>query len=99
MEEGEHTARDRPTDAVAPPDGNGNAPAAAGQSTDAAAAPEAPLRIAAIDVGSNSIRLIVAEPDPEGGYRVLDDEKETARLGHGVGRSGRLDEQILADSA
>src|SRR5690606_29821763 len=54
---------------------------------------------AAIDVGSNSIRLIIAEPDGEGGYRVLDDEKITARLGQGLGRSGRLDEQVLADSA
>jgi exopolyphosphatase / guanosine-5'-triphosphate,3'-diphosphate pyrophosphatase len=58
-----------------------------------------PLRLAAIDVGSNSIRLIVAEPDGEGGYRVLDDEKVTARLGQGLGRSGRLDEHVLADSA
>src|SRR5690606_39033206 len=58
-----------------------------------------PLRLAAIDVGSNSIRLIIAEPDGEGGYRVLDDEKITARLGQGLGRSGRLDEQVLADSA
>ena len=72
----------------------------AGQAWPAAAAGGgAPLRLAAIDVGSNSIRLIIAEPDGEGGYRVLDDEKITARLGQGLSRSGRLDEQILADSA
>lgn len=48
------------------------------------------LRLAAIDVGTNSIRLIVAEHDGEGGYRVLDDEKVTPRLGHELARSGRM---------
>jgi exopolyphosphatase/guanosine-5'-triphosphate,3'-diphosphate pyrophosphatase len=47
-------------------------------------------RIAAIDVGTNSIRLIVAEASPDGSYKVLDDEKETARLGQGLAGSGAL---------
>ncbi|MEO1009489.1 MAG: Ppx/GppA phosphatase family protein [Planctomycetota bacterium] len=49
-----------------------------------------PLRLAAIDVGTNSIRLIVAEHDGEGGYRILDDEKVTPRLGHGLGETGMI---------
>ncbi len=57
------------------------------------------VRLAAIDVGSNSLRLIIAEADGEGGYRVLDDEKITARLGWGLAASGRIDETILADAA
>ena len=37
--------------------------------------------VAAIDVGSNSIRLVVAEAQAGGRYRVLDEERETTRLG------------------
>jgi exopolyphosphatase/guanosine-5'-triphosphate,3'-diphosphate pyrophosphatase len=47
-------------------------------------------RLAAIDVGTNTIRLVVAEVDPDGGYRVLDDEREMTRLGQGLGQSGRI---------
>lgn len=56
-------------------------------------------RIAAIDVGSNSIRLIVAEVTESGGYRVLDDEKEIARLGHGLEATGALDGANMRRSA
>ncbi len=45
-------------------------------------------RLAAIDVGTNSIRLLVAEAHPDGSYRVLDDEKEITRLGRGLGETG-----------
>ncbi len=37
-------------------------------------------RLAAIDIGSNSIRLLIAEAAADGTYRVLDDEKHTTRL-------------------
>lgn len=47
-------------------------------------------RIAAIDVGTNSIRLTVAETDPESGFRIIEDIKETTRLGSGVFTEGRL---------
>jgi len=49
-------------------------------------------RLAAIDIGSNSIRLVVAEVDADGGYRVLDEERDMARLGKGLAKSGRLQE-------
>ena len=48
------------------------------------------LRLAAIDVGTNSIRLVVAEVEPDGTYRVLDEEQEMTRLGRGLYRGGRL---------
>jgi exopolyphosphatase/guanosine-5'-triphosphate,3'-diphosphate pyrophosphatase len=47
-------------------------------------------RIAAIDVGTNSIRLIIAEASADGNYRILDDEKETTRLGQGLAANGVL---------
>ena len=47
-------------------------------------------RFGAIDVGTNSIRLVVAEVQPDGSYRVLDEDREMTRLGRGLYRSGRL---------
>jgi len=41
-------------------------------------------RLAAIDIGTNSIRCIVVEADKAGKFRVLDDEKATVRLGEGI---------------
>src|SRR5262245_66563829 len=47
-------------------------------------------RIAAIDVGSNSVRLVVAEVLPSGGYRVLDEERENTRLSADLVKTGHL---------
>src|SRR5262249_42480308 len=58
-----------------------------------------PHRIAAIDVGTNSIRLTVAEVSGDGRYRILDDEKETTRLGRGLQTSGMIDVEAMARSA
>lgn len=49
-----------------------------------------PARLAAIDIGTNSIRCILAEVDPREGFRVLDDEKATVRLGEGLNQSGQI---------
>ncbi len=57
------------------------------------------MRLAAIDVGTNSIRLIVAEATPDGGYRLLDDEKEITRLGQGFDGSGRLSPENMDRAA
>jgi len=55
-------------------------------------------RLAAIDIGSNSIRLVVAEAQPDGRYRILDDERESTRLGRSLASSGKLDEKSIAAS-
>ncbi len=46
-----------------------------------------PPRLAAIDIGTNSIRGIVVEVDKAGKFRILDDEKATVRLGEGLNGS------------
>lgn len=50
------------------------------------------LRIAAIDIGSNSIRQIVADVSPDGTIRVVDEMKAAPRLGAGLDEAGSLDE-------
>jgi exopolyphosphatase/guanosine-5'-triphosphate,3'-diphosphate pyrophosphatase len=56
---------------------------------------EAGERIAAIDVGSNSIRLVVAEYDPSTGLTIIDEVKEQPRLAAGLATTGRLDETAI----
>lgn len=41
--------------------------------------------IAAIDVGTNSVLLLIARPQPEGGIEVLTDEAHITRIGEGIG--------------
>ncbi len=55
-------------------------------------------RLAAIDVGTNSIRLVVAEVDGDGSYRVLDEEREMTRLGSGLDAHGRLADESMQKS-
>ncbi len=47
-------------------------------------------RIAAIDIGTNSIRCIIAEVTKEGKYKILDDEKVTVRLGERLAATGLI---------
>lgn len=51
------------------------------------------LRLAAIDIGTNSIRSIVVEAQPDGSFRILDDEKATVRLGNGLNETGMISEE------
>ncbi|MEU9385354.1 Ppx/GppA phosphatase family protein [Streptomyces sp. NPDC048279] len=53
-------------------------------------------RVAAVDCGTNSIRLLVADADPETGELVdLDRRMVIVRLGQGVDRTGRLAPEAL----
>src|SRR3954449_3193792 len=56
--------------------------------------PDKPKRIAAIDIGTNSIHMIVAEANERRGYRVVDREKDMVQLG-----LSSLDGQPLTDDA
>jgi exopolyphosphatase / guanosine-5'-triphosphate,3'-diphosphate pyrophosphatase len=52
-------------------------------------------RLAAIDVGTNTIRLTVAEVENEATYRILDEEREMVRLGEHLDRTGRLSDEAM----
>jgi exopolyphosphatase/guanosine-5'-triphosphate,3'-diphosphate pyrophosphatase len=52
--------------------------------------PELTPRLAAIDLGSNTIRLLVADADATNGLRPVHGEQVVARLGQGLARSGVL---------
>ena len=51
------------------------------------------VRIAALDLGSNSFHLLVAETRPDGTFVPVLREKEMLRLGEVVARTGRLGEE------
>jgi exopolyphosphatase/guanosine-5'-triphosphate,3'-diphosphate pyrophosphatase len=59
------------------------------------------MRLAAIDMGSNSTRLLIADLDDDGRLTELVRRTTVTRLGHGVDRTGRLDdaaiERVLAE--
>jgi exopolyphosphatase/guanosine-5'-triphosphate,3'-diphosphate pyrophosphatase len=48
------------------------------------------MKIAAIDIGSNSIHMVVVEVAGSGGFEVVEREKEMVRLGAGTLARGRL---------
>ena len=47
-------------------------------------------RIGIIDIGSNSIRLVIYEINAQGAYRVVCEHKDSARLSERMGHDGIL---------
>ena len=56
------------------------------------------LRIAAIDIGSNSIRQIIADVSPNGTIRVVDEMKASPRLGEGITQTSRLSSSAMRNA-
>src|SRR5439155_376638 len=75
-------------------------PAATGgaAATPARAVAPPPPRLAAVDIGTNSMRLVIAEVQPDGSYRVLDQDREMTRLGRGLYASGRIGDGPMEQS-
>nr|WP_289624421.1 Ppx/GppA phosphatase family protein [Sinorhizobium sp. 7-81] len=59
--------------------------------------PPAPL-YAALDLGTNNCRLLVAQPTRPGQFRVVDAFSRIVRLGEGLGASGRLSDDAMERS-
>ncbi|OHV85472.1 Ppx/GppA phosphatase family protein [Ensifer sp. LCM 4579] len=59
--------------------------------------PSAPL-YAALDLGTNNCRLLVAQPTRPGQFRVVDAFSRIVRLGEGLGASGRLSDDAMERS-
>jgi exopolyphosphatase/guanosine-5'-triphosphate,3'-diphosphate pyrophosphatase len=53
------------------------------------------MRVAAIDVGSNSIHMVVAQVESDGRFHVLDRAKEMVRLGQRTLTSGKLSAEAI----
>ncbi len=53
-------------------------------------------KIAVIDIGTNSIHMVLAEAEPDGSYKILDRFKDMTRLGDGTFRQRRLSEEARA---
>lgn len=56
--------------------------------------PPAPL-YAALDLGTNNCRLLIAQPTRPGQFRVVDAFSRIVRLGEGLGASGRLSDEAM----
>ncbi len=56
------------------------------------------MRLAAIDIGSNSIRQLIADVSPDGRIRIIDEMKAAPRLGAGVDMNGIMSERAIRDA-
>lgn len=56
------------------------------------------MRVAVVDIGTNSTRLLIAEVDDQGKISELDRRSTVTRLGRGVDADGRLGESAMHDT-
>lgn len=54
------------------------------------------MRVSTIDVGSNTVRLLVADVEGPGAWRVVEQHQKVTRLGEGLAASGALGEAPMA---
>ena len=57
------------------------------------------MRIAAIDIGTNSIHMVIAAAESASGFEVIDREREVVQVGRGSFGSSRLRAQAIRDTA
>lgn len=55
-------------------------------------------RLAAIDVGTNTVRLVVADVRADRTFRIVDDEKVATRLGRGLADRGELTAEAIEET-
>src|SRR5512145_1285165 len=55
-----------------------------------------PVRIGAVDIGTNSVRLLVADVDDDERLRTSHRMGEISRLGEGLDRTGLIDEAAVS---
>ena len=65
------------------------------QRSAAASEEERPPAYAALDLGTNNCRLLVAVPARRGQFRVIDAFSRIVRLGEGLSLTGRLSEPAM----
>jgi exopolyphosphatase / guanosine-5'-triphosphate,3'-diphosphate pyrophosphatase len=53
------------------------------------------VKIAAIDIGTNSIHMVIAQATAQAGFEVVDREREVVQVGRGSFESGRLSRQAI----
>ena len=53
------------------------------------------MRVAAVDIGSNSIHMVIAEVEADGRFRVLDRAKDMVRLGGRAHNEGALSDGVM----
>ncbi|TWT94792.1 Exopolyphosphatase [Botrimarina colliarenosi] len=70
-------------------------PAASDTPTNSVGAPVSNDRLAAVDIGSNSVRIVVARA-VDTGYQVLDEERENTRLAASLATTGELCPDTMA---
>lgn len=59
----------------------------------------APVQLAAIDAGSNAIRLVIARATAPNQYEILDSERAAVRLGHRAFTRHLLSDETISDAA
>jgi exopolyphosphatase/guanosine-5'-triphosphate,3'-diphosphate pyrophosphatase len=53
-------------------------------------------KVAAIDLGTNSLRALIADVSSDGSFRIVSDEKFPCRIGEGMALTGRLSEEAMS---